>query len=183
MITDIAVPFITIALAELGDKTQLSVLLLSSKTKKHFELLLGVMLAFFMVDGVAILAGSWVTGVLPMSTLKLASGAIFVFFGILILKDHEKKDDKKRYSKNPFLSGFVLVFMAEWGDKTQIAAAIFATEYDAWMVLAGTLLALALLSAMAVYFGKFISKRISNRVITKIAGIVFLLLGLSFLLV
>jgi len=79
MLQDLLVPLIAVGLAELGDKTQLSVLLLSSKTKKHTHLLLGVMLAFFLVDGAAILAGSLISGALPLDTIRLVSGAISYF--------------------------------------------------------------------------------------------------------
>jgi putative Ca2+/H+ antiporter (TMEM165/GDT1 family) len=72
--------------------------------------------------------------------------------------------------------------MAEWGDKTQIAAAMFATKYDAWMVLLGCMTALTLLSVMAIYLGKFILDKVNPKLMTKIAGAVFILTGMSFFL-
>ncbi|MCX5866430.1 MAG: TMEM165/GDT1 family protein [Proteobacteria bacterium] len=182
MIPDVLIPFVTIGLAELGDKTQLSILLLSSKTKKHLNLLLGVMLAFLITDGVAVLVGSWVTSVVPILWLKIISGLIFIFFGILTLGDTDSEGAAKAYSRNPFISGFVMIFLTEWGDKTQIAAALFATKYRPLLVLVSTLAALALLSAMAVYLGRFISDKIDKKTISKIAGILFILIGASFFL-
>jgi putative Ca2+/H+ antiporter (TMEM165/GDT1 family) len=73
-----------------------------------------------------------------------------------------------------------MIFLAEWGDKTQIASALFATMYDAWLVLVGTLSALALLSVMAVFLGQFIVARIDKRTISKAAGTLFILMGVSF---
>jgi len=67
MIADILTALIAVGLAELGDKTQLSILLLSSKTKKHMHLLLGVILAFLTVDGAASLFGSWIMGLIPIT--------------------------------------------------------------------------------------------------------------------
>ncbi len=182
MITDILIPLIAVGLAELGDKTQLSILLLSSKTKKHFSLLLGVMLAFFLVDGAAILIGSWVTKVIPLIWLKIFSGGVFLIFGVLILRSRKKERGSKLYSKNPFLSGFLLIFLTEWGDKTQIAAGLLATRYNALMVLTGTILALLFLSVIAIYLGKIISEKVDRKLIKNVAGIVFIVMGIVTLL-
>ena len=75
-----------------------------------------------------------------------------------------------------------MIFLSEWGDKTQIASALFATEYDPWMVFIGVMTALLILSVMAIYLGKFLASRIDRRLITRVAGVVFLLIGLSFML-
>ena len=65
MLQDILIPLIVVGLAELGDKTQLSTLLLASKTERHLHLFLGTILAFLIVDGIAILAGEWITHIAP----------------------------------------------------------------------------------------------------------------------
>jgi len=121
MLEGILVPFLVVSLAEIGDKTQLSVLLLDSRTNKYFHLLLGVFLAFLLVDGIAILVGSWITTTVPINTLKLVSAAIFVTFGILILQGVAEEAEGKFASGNPFVSGFSIIFLSECGDKTQIA--------------------------------------------------------------
>jgi putative Ca2+/H+ antiporter (TMEM165/GDT1 family) len=182
IIEDILIPLIAIALAELGDKTQISILLLSSKTKKHLQLLFGVIIAFIIVDGIAVLAGSWITTIIPTNILKIISSAIFIFFGLLMLFKSENEEEKKTYDKNIFLAGFTLIMLTEWGDKTQIAAALFSINYNPIMVLIGTILALSMLSIIAIYFGKIISKRINEKLITKISGIAFIIFGLFFLI-
>ena len=182
MIEDILIPLVAIGLAEMGDKTQLSILLLSSRTDRYLQLLLGVMLAFFIVDGAAILLGSWITTVVPENVLRIFSAAIFIIFGILILRGEAEKAEEKMGSRGPFASGFSLIFISEWGDKTQIASALFATEYNPWMVFLGVMAALLILSIMAVYLGRFLAGKIDRRVITKVAGVVFLLIGLSFII-
>jgi putative Ca2+/H+ antiporter (TMEM165/GDT1 family) len=169
----------------MGDKTQLSVLLLSSRTKEYQQLLAGVMLAFLLADGFAILVGSWVTSVVPVHLVKLISGAVFILFGILILRDEGKgEEDEKRHlsPRSAFLSGFSMIFLSEWGDKTQIASALFATEYQPGMVFIGVMTALLILSIMAIYLGRFLSGRIDRKAITRAAGVVFLLIGFSSLL-
>jgi Ca2+/H+ antiporter, TMEM165/GDT1 family len=182
IIQDIIIPLIAIAAAELGDKTQISILLLSSKTKKHIELLLGIILAFVIVDGIAVLAGAWITTIVPIDILKLISGFIFILFGLIMLIKKDREDKEKTVDKNIFLTGFLLIMVTEWGDKTQIAAALFAINYNPYLVFLGTILALTILSIIAIFLGKIISERINEKLITKIGGIAFIVLGIFFLL-
>ncbi len=182
-LNEILIPLLAVGLAEMGDKTQLSILLLSSRTREYAQLLAGVMLAFLLADGFAILVGSWVTNVIPVHLVKLISGGVFVLFGLLILKGDKDDGEVSNLSpKNAFISGFTMIFLSEWGDKTQIASALFATEYNPWMVFLGVMAALLILSIMAVYLGRFLAGKIDRRVITKVAGVVFLLIGLSFII-
>lgn len=155
-------------------------MLLSSKTNKPTYLLIGVMLAFLIVDGIAIAAGSWITTIIPIRILKIASGVIFIILGILILRKKKEDNERKTLNKNVLLSGFFLIFLTEWGDKTQIAAALFAAKYNVIMVLCGTMIALSLLSIIAVYFGKIISEKIDKKLLNRIAGVVFIIMGLIF---
>jgi putative Ca2+/H+ antiporter (TMEM165/GDT1 family) len=178
MIPDILIPLIATGIAELGDKTQLSILLLSSKTQKHLQLLLGIMTAFLIVDGTAVLIGSWIINIVPINLLKIGSGVIFILFGLLMLRTNETKGETKLRFQNSFLSGFILIFISEWGDKTQITSGLFAAQYNSLLVLTGVMTALTLLSILAIYLGKLISAKISQNTISKIAGIVFILLGI-----
>ncbi len=184
MVPDILIPLIVVGLAELGDKTQLSTLLLASKTDKHLHLLLGIMLAFLIVDGIAILAGEWITDVAPEGVIKLLSGVIFIIFGLvtLIFRNKREVTKSKYHFENPFYSGFILIFVSEWGDKTQIATGLFATKYNGLMVLTGVIIALSLLSVIAIYSGKFISDKVNRETLTTIAGITFILMGVAFFL-
>ena len=113
MVPDILIPLIVVGLAELGDKTQLSTLLLASKTDKHLHLLLGIMLAFLIVDGIAILAGEWITAIAPRELIKMLSGVIFILFGFLTLIFRNKREENhsKYHFENPFYSGFILIFV------------------------------------------------------------------------
>lgn len=182
MIVDLLIPFLAIGLAELGDKTQLAVILLSSRTIDHLQLLIGIVLAFTIVDGVAILAGSLITYIIPITFLRIFSGFVFIIFGIIILKGSNGNLEQHLHFRRAFLSGFTLIFITEWGDKTQIAAALFASEYNTIMVFIGTLASLTLVSIAAIYLGKLISNKINRKIMTRIAGITFIIIGLSFLL-
>ena len=115
MVPDILIPLIVVGLAELGDKTQLSTLLLASKTDKHLHLLLGIILAFLIVDGIAILAGEWITDIAPRELIKMLSGVIFIIFGFLTLIFRNKREEKhsKYHFENPFYSVFILIFISD----------------------------------------------------------------------
>jgi putative Ca2+/H+ antiporter (TMEM165/GDT1 family) len=176
MIQDFLIPFVSIGLAELGDKTQLAVLCLASKTKKYIQLLSGVILAFAITDGLAILLGNFITAHIPMVYIKIAAGAIFIIFGLITLLNNKTEDAQCELTQ-PFPSGFLLILISEMGDKTQIASGLFATKYNPIVVFIGVLSALSVLSIMAVYLGKFIALKINRRAISKIAGIVFVVSG------
>jgi putative Ca2+/H+ antiporter (TMEM165/GDT1 family) len=179
---DILIPLLAVGLAEIGDKTQLSILLLSSRTREYARLLLGVMLAFLLADGFAILVGSYVNEAMPVTAVKAVSGLVFILFGILILRGEEEDEEMSLSARGAFVSGFSMIFLSEWGDKTQIASALFATEYDPLMVFAGVMIALFILTLAAIFLGKHLASRIDRKLMSKVAGGVFILIGLSFLI-
>ena len=78
MIQDILLPFLLIGLAELGDKTQLAVLVLSTKTRRYTSLLAGVMLAFALTDGIAILFGNYIAQKVPLDYVRIGAGSMFI---------------------------------------------------------------------------------------------------------
>lgn len=180
MIADFLVALVAVGLAELGDKTQLCILFMSSKTKRHAILLSGIMLGYLVVDGAAIVAGSLLASVFPTLLVKIVSGGLFIAFGVMMLMEKGICHPERMKSQNPFVAGFLMIFLAEWGDKTQISSGLLATQYNAFAVLAGTLAAMLLLSAMAIYAGKFITKKIHPKTVAKIAGAAFIIIGLSF---
>lgn len=179
MLYDFLIPFLIVALAELGDKTHLCVFLLSSKVKNHFLFILGVMLAYFLVDGIAILFGTIASNFLPNKILKIVSGFIFIVFGLFYILEKEGCKNEKSKTNNPFLIGFSFIFISEWGDKTQISSGLLATQYNWLLVLLGTLSALFLISLTSIYLGKIITKRIEANILSKISGIIFLIIGIS----
>jgi len=156
-------------------------LVLSSKNKKHLQLLIGAILAFVIVDGVAIIAGTWITTIIPIKYLKIISAIIFIIIGVLMLISKNDGENEST-QKNPFIAAFLLIMLTEWGDKTQIAAAIFATQFNAIFVFIGTMTALLLLSLIAIFFGKIIYKRIDKKFVNKIAGIIFIIIGITFII-
>lgn len=174
-------PFIAILFAELLDKSQLTILLLGSKTKKHLQLLIGVVSAFILVDGSAVIFGGFVKSILPENIIKLAAGSLFIFFALLSLRSKSEKADKEKSQTNPLLSGFIFVFLSEWGDKTQLATAAFASYYSPLYVFIGIISALIILSILSIYAGSILLSFIPRKTVTKISGIIFFLLGTYFI--
>ncbi|MBI2442735.1 MAG: TMEM165/GDT1 family protein [Candidatus Levybacteria bacterium] len=182
MLQGILIPFLTILLAEFFDKSQLTILLLASKTKHHLSLLFGALLAFSLVDGLAILLGAWIASVVPELLIKSLSGAIFIIFGIMmLLSKREKEQTPASSKKGAFLASFSLIFLSEWGDKTQIAAGAFATRFSPLFVFIGVIAAMVALSVLAIVVGNVLVKKIPTDNVHKIAGVLFILLGLGFL--
>jgi putative Ca2+/H+ antiporter (TMEM165/GDT1 family) len=140
------------------------------------------MAAFALVDGIAILLGTWITSIIPINYLKTISGIIFIIVGLLMIFKKDNDGDRRALNYHIFITGFLLITITEWGDKTQISAALFAIQYNPILVFIGTITALSVLSVVAIFFGKIISKRVDNNIITKIGGIIFIIIGIIFLI-
>lgn len=172
---DFIIPFVLIGIAELGDKTQLMVLALSIRFRNKRSVLLGSMSAFFVADGIAILFGDFITGIVSPAIITLFAGIMFTAFGIMTLRA-KNDDDAKIKGKGAFFSAFSLIAIAELGDKTQLSAMVLAAKYNPLLVFAGVMGALLVLSVAAIYVGNAL-KNIDKKVMSKIAGSVFIFFG------
>ena len=181
MFWDFLTPFISVGLAELGDKTQLALIFLAAETKNKWKLLVGAIMAFLVVDGLAVVLGAVASTLIPHAAVKTASGLLFILFGILMLKSAEHQKPRV-LAGNPLFSAFTLICVAEFGDKTQLATAAFASTRNPLIVLAAAMTALTLISAAAVYFGEKISGRLEPRKTSIIAGTIFITIGAATLL-
>lgn len=174
--------FALIAIAELGDKTQLTVIALSAGYDR-VKVFAGVILAFIFVTGLGILAGETLFRYVPADMIKIIAGLLFVVFGIWILSSRESCDaDEKLSSGNPLISTFSMIAIAEMGDKTQLSAITLAAKYDSpYLVFAGAILALASISLMGILLGKKLCETVPLPKIKLGAGILFIIFGLMFL--
>lgn len=177
MLIDFIIPFIAVGLAELGDKTQLAVLTLAAKHKEHFPIFWGAMLGFLLVDGLAIIFGDFIAQYIPVMYVKLFAGILFVVFGIAAVcsKDCELITIKQG---SALKTAFIMIIIAEWGDKTQITAGLFAAQYNPYFVFFGVMCALALLTGIAVFIGKKIKEIIHQKYIAWIGGGLFIVIGI-----
>ena len=180
MLESFFTPFISIALSELGDKTQLAILGMSAKTTQHKELLFGVLAAFFISTILAVVFGALIASFIPHALLKIIAGIAFIFFGITTLI---KKQEKMHLTKlqNPIFSSFTLILLSEMGDKSQLTTSLFATRLESLWVFFGAFVALALLSILAVYIGKTMLSKINPQLLTRVAACLFVIIGITFI--
>ncbi len=182
ILEDFLVPFVSILVAEFGDKSQISLFLLSARTKMHKHLLAGAFLAFLVVDGFAIIIGQYALNFIPVQVVRISAGAVFIALGAfyLLRKPPEEKESAKLVS--PFYSGFAVTFFSEWGDKTQLASGLFATKFIPVVVLLGVLSSLLLISYLSVHLGKLVHKKFDRNRVQKISGAIFIVIGATFIL-
>lgn len=176
-----------VALAEMGDKTQLLALLLSARFRKPIPILIAILLATLINHGVSALLGQWITTVLSPEVLVwvLAVGFIGMAFWMLIPdKLDDETDSINKWQKfGVFGATFILFFLAEIGDKTQIATVALAARYDSifWVML-GTTIGMMIANAPAVFIGNKLAERLPISLIHKIGAAIFLIVGISTLI-
>ncbi|MEZ5524067.1 MAG: TMEM165/GDT1 family protein [Pseudomonadales bacterium] len=171
--------FILIVLAELGDKSQLVCMTLAAR-HRHGPVLLGAVVAFAILNLLAVLFGGLVAAWIPEFWLAIIVAALFAFFGLqslLASDDPEAAESSVRSNHSLFISAFLMIFVAEFGDKTQLAVAGLASSYQGVPVWLGATLALFVTTGIAVYVGQRFMKRLPLGLIHKFSGILFLLLA------
>ena len=176
--------FFSLYLAQMGDKTQLLTILLATKTKKHFLLFVAIMSAFTVSVTIAVIFGAGLSLIIPHVILHIISGSLFILLGVIIVRDGKKKKNKYKSLKlnHPFLAAFILTFLADFGDKTQLALALFAVDYKPLLVFAAGMLALGLDTILMIVFSKVILKFINESLMEKIAGFLFIAAGIFLLI-
>jgi putative Ca2+/H+ antiporter (TMEM165/GDT1 family) len=175
--------FVTIYISQMGDKTQILTLLLAAKTRKHFFLFLAIMTGFAVSVTLASVFGAGISTVIPHKTLKLITGIIFILLGVIIFFNAKKKakSPRKLKVKHQFLSVALLIFLSDFGDKTQIAVALLSTDYSPFLVFVAAMAALGLDTVLMIFFSKAITKRFKETTIKKLAGGVFAAIGVYLL--
>ncbi len=181
----IAAVFAVIFLAELGDKTQLVLLAMGSRLPCK-RVLAGAMAAFFLLNLLAVLAGSAVYRFLPLRALQIAAGSVMAFFGLLALLREGESGDEARGAAGmagPFLASFLMMTAMELGDKTQLSLVALSARYGlpASVFLGGTA-ALWTTSAAALLLGSRLLRLIPPRKMRAVAGVVFIVFGLAMIM-
>ena len=173
--------FTLIFLAELGDKTQICTIILSSKASAS-SVFFGAMLAFLLVDGLSALLGGELLALLPRNILSLATGFIFIIFGLIsLLRKSEGATCEK--TEATLMQTFLLVSLMELGDKTQFSSILLAAKFEnPLFVLVGIMLAFTAVTAIGVFLGYKILRFIPEKYLRIGASTVFVTLGLIFLL-
>lgn len=168
-----------IFLAELGDKTQLTAMALAAKYPWR-KVFVGIAAAFALLNAAAVTVGKVLLLLISPFWIGLASGGLFLFFGLstLFARAGEDGDTGRVKVSGPILAPFVLILLAELGDKTQLATAGLAAQArDPLAVFVGSTLALWSVSLLGILLGRQITRLVPLAYIHRGAGALFLLFG------
>ena len=171
-----------VALAEIGDKTQLLSLVLAARFRKPLPIVLGILAATLLNHAGAGAIGAWVSNLVSEQWMTRILGASFLAMAawILVPDKLEAGDAATARKGGVFLTTAVLFFIAEMGDKTQVATVMLAARYEALAaVVLGTTAGMMLANAPVVYFGDAIARRIPLGVIRKVTAAAFAVLGIA----
>jgi len=174
-----------VALAEIGDKTQLLAFLLAARFKKPWPIVAGILAATLLNHGLAGALGAWITSALSPQVLRWVLGLSFIGMAVwtLIPDKIEEEETAVASRLGVFGATFVTFFLAEMGDKTQIATVAMAAHYGApLMVVAGTTLGMLIADVPAVFVGDKLSAKLPMRLVHGIAAALFAAMGLATLL-
>jgi len=173
-----------VALAEIGDKTQLLAFILAAKFRKPLPIILGILIATLVNHGCAGALGSWITSLASPSTMRWVLGVSFIAMALwTLIPDKFEEDDAKLARFGVFGTTLIAFFLAEMGDKTQVATVALAAQYHAiFSVVAGTTLGMMIANVPAVLLGDRIADRMPVRLVHIIAAAIFAVLGVATLL-
>jgi len=188
-------------LGELGDKTQLIVFNLALEYKKFYKLGIGITLGFALLVSIGVFFGAIITRFFPLFLISLISGIIFLVIGLLeartlrklYLQKNSKQENNNtdknlenesilssKYSKlknNPYLAGFVYIFLMELGDKTQlltISLAAISPPVEVWL---GSFLALISVAWIGIFLGAIIARKVPKFYLKLISTLIFIIVG------
>ncbi len=173
-----------VALAEMGDKTQLLALLLAARFRKPLPILLAILLATLLNHGISAVLGQWITTVLNPDVLLWIVSVGFIAMALWMLVPDELEDETDNINKwqkyGVFGATFVLFFLAEIGDKTQVATVALAARFDSvfWVML-GTTIGMMIANAPAVFVGNKLADKLPIPLIHKIGASIFLIIGVA----
>lgn len=171
-----------VALAEMGDKTQLLAFLLAARFRKPVPIIAGILFATLLNHGLAGAVGAWITQLLTPMALRWSVGLLFLGMAVWTLIPDRIEDEESRAAGRLGVFGatFVTFFLAEMGDKTQIATVAMAAQFDsALLVVAGTTLGMLIADVPAVFLGERFSRRIPMRLVHGVAALLFAVLGIA----
>jgi Ca2+/H+ antiporter, TMEM165/GDT1 family len=166
-----------VVLAEMGDKTQL--LAMAFATRFRWQTVMGGVLVATMANHLmAAAAGSWLATVVPLATIKIVAAASFILFGLWTIRGDRLEGEDERYHFSPFWTVAVAFFIAEMGDKTQLATISLAVRYNAiWSVWMGTTAGMMVADAIGIGVGIVMGKRIPERAVKWGAALIFIAFG------
>jgi putative Ca2+/H+ antiporter (TMEM165/GDT1 family) len=175
------VPTLVVALAEIGDKTQLLALLLAARFRRPWPIIWGMVASTLANHLAAGAVGNWVAGFFSVTTLHWILAAAFAAVAAWTLIPDKLEEDETPRSRayGPFLTTLIAFFLAEMGDKTQVATVMLAAQYPyLWLVVLGTTLGMLVANVPVVLAGNFAADRLPLTLIRRLAAAAFAVLAL-----
>ena len=174
-----------VALAEIGDKTQLLAFILAARFKKPLPIIAGILCATLVNHGLAGALGAWITSVVSPEAMRWVLGSSFIGMAAWTMIPDKIEEEETQVARQLGVFGATLVtfFLAEMGDKTQIATVALAAHYgEPWLVVAGTTLGMLVADVPAVFVGNKFAAKIPMRLVHSVAAGIFALMGVLTLL-
>lgn len=167
-----------VVLAEMGDKTQL--LAMAFATRYRWQtVMLGVFAATLANHFVAVEAGVYLTRIVPVQYIQVAAAISFIIFGLWTIRGDQLEDEDKPAKFTPFWTVAIAFFLAEIGDKTQLATIALAAQYNTVIpVWLGTTSGMMIADAIGIIVGIVLGKRIPERLVKWTAALIFIFFGL-----
>jgi putative Ca2+/H+ antiporter (TMEM165/GDT1 family) len=167
-----------VAIAEMGDKTQLLSFVLAAKFKRKLPIILGILVATLANHFMAGYVGTWLASRVDPVTMTWIVAVSFFVFGLWALKPDKLEDGKNLRNAGVFLTTLVAFFLVEMGDKTQLATVALAASFDALVpVVMGTTLGMMIANIPAVWLGETMAHRVNMKYMRWVAASLFILLG------
>ncbi len=170
-----------VALAEIGDKTQLLAFILAAKFRKPVPIIIGILVATIANHAFAGAVGTWITAAVSPEALRWVLGLSFIGMALwTLIPDKLDEEDAKLAQYGVFTTTLIAFFLAEMGDKTQVATIALAAQYNAFVsVVAGTTFGMMIANVPAVLLGDKIADRMPVRLVHGIAAAIFAVLGVA----
>jgi putative Ca2+/H+ antiporter (TMEM165/GDT1 family) len=170
--------FLLVAASEMGDKTQLLAFSLATRFRKPWTIMAGIFVATIVNHALASSVGNWISSHLPARVMALMLAATFVGFGLWTLKPDTLEETRGPGRFGAFLTTVVLFFLAEMGDKTQLATVALAAEFrSVVLVTVGTTLGMLAADGLAVFLGERLATRVQRKWVRWSAAALFFVFG------
>ncbi|MCW5654067.1 TMEM165/GDT1 family protein [Hydrogenophaga sp.] len=169
-----------VALAEMGDKTQLLSLVLAARFKRPWPIVWGILTATLLNHALAGAAGAWIMATIGPDVMRWVLGVSFIAMAVWMLIPDKLDDDEAvpKRQMGVFFATTWAFFLAEMGDKTQLATVALGAQYEPlFAVVIGTTLGMMLANAPVVFFGDAITRRVPIKVVHVVAALIFAVLG------
>ena len=171
--------FASVAVAEIGDKTQLLSLFLAARFRSRGAIIAGILVATLLNHAASAWFGAWVAQFIPAGWHSWLLGGSFIAVALwLLIPDKDDSEEVSVLKYGAFFASCILFFLAEIGDKTQVATVLLAATYpETWQVILGTTIGMLAANVPVVYAGSWLLERISLDWARRVACAIFMLLG------